>query len=818
MSEPSREFDPVDDLANAFLERYRRGERPSLSEYADKYPELAERIRTVFPALVVMEEIGRDGGQSTGLQAGPCGSPTPTPERLGDYLLLRRVGAGGMGIVYAAIQESLGRHVALKTLPFHHLSDPTRLERFRREARAAARLHHTHIVPVFGVGEHEGLHYYTMQFIRGHGLDAVLREVKRLRRDPNSPTATEAQDGNVSSIVLASCLRTGRFPADLAETGERGSLATGALPAIQSPASVPLATSLSSSDERTELSDQPEAQYLRSVARIGVQVAEALEYAHQQGILHRDIQHRLKVRAVAISPDGRTILTASDDKTAQLWDALTNEPLGRPLVHQGPVVSVALSADSKSFLTVSTDHTVKLWDADLGQPLGLILEREVLGRAAAFGPAGKSVITGYLDGTMRHWNATTGELIGPIMRHQDEVYVLAVSPDGETLLSGSKDKSARLWNLATGKPIGQPLLHDHSIHVVAFSSDGKTIMTGREDQTVRLWNASNGAPLGQPIRQSDSVRGGDLSRDGKSFVAGCGNGSVQLWDLATRTALGEPFRHPGCVSAASLSPDGKILLTGCEDGTARLWDTRTRVLRAAPLVHQAWVRCVDFSPDGATFPTALSWNVRGDFWLMRSRPERAAPDIAAAIRLDPDKLTLRYSQIVLLAFSGDHDRLQAAATDLLSQFARSTNFQNPNDVACYCVLAPDMVADREEPVPLAEAAVKAALANEMPQILNTLGAALYRAGRFEEAIRCLEEGIQGRGGVSLPQDWVFLALAHERLGHATEARRWLDRFQTQEVNEKPNGFLDEVEIHLLRNEAEAQILFDPIFPRDPFAH
>ncbi len=103
------------------------------------------------------------------------------PERLGEYLLIRRIGSGGMGVVYEAIQESLGRHVALKTLPHHQLGDPTRLERFRREARAAARLHHTHIVPVFGVGEHEGLHYYIMQFIRGQGLDTILREIVRLR-------------------------------------------------------------------------------------------------------------------------------------------------------------------------------------------------------------------------------------------------------------------------------------------------------------------------------------------------------------------------------------------------------------------------------------------------------------------------------------------------------------------------------------------------------------------------------------------------------------------------------------------------------------
>ncbi len=89
-----------------------------------------------------------------------------------------------MGVVYEAEQESLGRRVALKVLPAAALPDPKQVRRFEREARAAARLHHTNIVPVFGVGEHEGTHYYVMQFIQGQGLDAVLDELKRLRRRP----------------------------------------------------------------------------------------------------------------------------------------------------------------------------------------------------------------------------------------------------------------------------------------------------------------------------------------------------------------------------------------------------------------------------------------------------------------------------------------------------------------------------------------------------------------------------------------------------------------------------------------------------------
>ena len=113
----------------------------------------------------------------------PPRRPGEPPEQLGDYRILREIGRGGMGVVYEAEQVSLGRHVALKVLPQTVLPDPRQRQRFEREAQAAARLHHTNIVPVFGVGEHDGLHYYVMQFIQGLGLDEVLDELRRLRQE-----------------------------------------------------------------------------------------------------------------------------------------------------------------------------------------------------------------------------------------------------------------------------------------------------------------------------------------------------------------------------------------------------------------------------------------------------------------------------------------------------------------------------------------------------------------------------------------------------------------------------------------------------------
>jgi serine/threonine protein kinase/WD40 repeat protein/Tfp pilus assembly protein PilF len=276
MSDSRSDLDAVGRVAEAFLARYRRGERPPLTEYTEQYPELAEQIRDLFPALVVMEELGSVGGPRTGASVGADPGKDRLPEQLGDYRVLREVGRGGMGVVYEAVQESLGRHVALKVLSAHGLLPPTHLERFRREARAAARLHHTNIVPVHGVGEHDGVHYYAMQFIQGQGLDEVLKEVKRLRsrKDPASAGSRPREPSGAGPARQAG-------PTHAPPVGPACRAGPG--PARQ-------AGPTSGSASGTELTSQPEAQYFRSVARMGMQVAAGLDYAHKQGILHRDIK------------------------------------------------------------------------------------------------------------------------------------------------------------------------------------------------------------------------------------------------------------------------------------------------------------------------------------------------------------------------------------------------------------------------------------------------------------------------------------------------------------------------------------------------
>jgi eukaryotic-like serine/threonine-protein kinase len=230
-----------DRLAEQFAEACRRGEAPSIAGYEARHPEHAEKIRRLLPTVAMMEQLKRGTQTKSEMEAG-----RPLPERLDEFRVLRELGRGGMGVVYEAVQESLGRHVALKVVHHVHL-DARRLERFRREAQAVARLHHTNIVPIFGVGEHEGLPYYAMQYIRGSGLDVFLRGWRE-------------------------------------ETSARH-------------------------DERA-----------RFAAGLGMQAAEALQYAHEQGILHRDVKPaNLLVDehgALWITDFGLAKLVGQDDLTA----------------------------------------------------------------------------------------------------------------------------------------------------------------------------------------------------------------------------------------------------------------------------------------------------------------------------------------------------------------------------------------------------------------------------------------------------------------------------------------------------------------------
>lgn len=313
MKEEASQRHPVDELAEDFVGRYRRGEHPSISEYTRRYPELASQIGEVLQALVVMEELGPDRAED-GKAGGPSAAGGPHLQQLGEYRILREVGRGGMGVVYEAEQEALGRHVALKVLSLHPMTDPTHLERFRREAQAAARLHHTNIVPVYGVGEQAGVHYYAMQFIRGQGLDQVLQELRQLQdgkpvADGNAAPARRG--GENRAMTIAKTLRAGAVGVSSQESGVRNQESevrglesgdgrqesgvgshgdAGSDAAFLNPDADAVTAGPSSGSTQLRSATDSSLTYFQSAARIGMHVAEALACAHANGVLHRDIK------------------------------------------------------------------------------------------------------------------------------------------------------------------------------------------------------------------------------------------------------------------------------------------------------------------------------------------------------------------------------------------------------------------------------------------------------------------------------------------------------------------------------------------------
>lgn len=271
-------------IMDELLERARNGNPPSIEEYEQKYPELASELRDLFETLFLMEGLGKKGSVEGHTPAPQHDAAAPS--RLGEFNIVREIGRGGMGIVYEAVQESLGRHVAVKVLPHSTVLSADQIRRFQREARSAASLQHKNIVPVFGVGEENGLHFYVMQYIDGRPLDDVLTEVCRISTDqaavktpqephpPNAPRSTVDFQANNDATVELKQKNRRRFKTE--STADSSTLAT------KSTIINPVAHSeLISGDQR---------KYFRHIAKLAADVAEALDYAHGEGVLHRDIK------------------------------------------------------------------------------------------------------------------------------------------------------------------------------------------------------------------------------------------------------------------------------------------------------------------------------------------------------------------------------------------------------------------------------------------------------------------------------------------------------------------------------------------------
>lgn len=302
--------------------------------------------------------------------------------------------------------------------------------------------------------------------------------------------------------------------------------------------------------------------------------------------------HKDAVTAIAFSPDGKYIVTGSEDKTLRLWDAINERNIGKSWTgHNDWVNSVAFSPDGKYVVSGSEDKTLRLWDATNGQVIGKPWQEQEYGvSSVVFSPDGKHVVSGSNDNNLQLWDVKSGMPIGkPWEGHEHAITAIALSPDGKYVVSAGLDATVRLWDVESAHEIEEPWIHGYRVFDVAFSPDGKHVISS-DFADMQLWDLS-GQKIGEPwsghkgdlLLDRGGITGVKFSSDGKHVISSGGDSDNtirywNIWDELNETitpgkAVGEPwYGNENGVSSIAFSPDDKYVASAGRDHTVRLWN------------------------------------------------------------------------------------------------------------------------------------------------------------------------------------------------------------------------------------------------------
>jgi len=318
--------------------------------------------------------------------------------------------------------------------------------------------------------------------------------------------------------------------------------------------------------------------------------------------------HDARVRSLSFSPDGRRMVTLSNDKTARILNTGDGRELAS-MPHDASLYFATFSPDGGRVVTVSEDKTARIWDAGDGRELASLPHDDTV-YSAVFSPDGSHVVTESM-GTARIWDTDDGRELERLPHDGiGAVTAAAFSPDGSRVVTASWDESARIWDAGDSRELVR-LSHEGIVYSAVFSSDGKRVVTASEDKTVRIWNVDDGREL-MSLTHDDAVYSATFSPDGRRLVTVSLDKIARIWGAGDGRELVR-LPHDDRVHSAVFSSDGKRVVTASEDKTVRLWDADNG-RELARLPHDDVVYSAEFSPDGKLLATnsyssakLLSW-------------------------------------------------------------------------------------------------------------------------------------------------------------------------------------------------------------------
>ena len=307
--------------------------------------------------------------------------------------------------------------------------------------------------------------------------------------------------------------------------------------------------------------------------------------------------HKGWIQAVTVTPNGKQVISGSTDSTVCIWDIETGGKLRTLKGHETAVYALDVSPNGKQIVSGSDDGTIRIWDIDNSDNNKTLKGHWGSVRAISVSPNEKQVISGSADGTIRIWDMKTGECIRTLGQYGVSIYAIALSPNGKQVICGSNDGFIHIWDIETGKSIKTLERHKKAVETVAVTFNGKQILSGSKDSIIHIWDIVTGKKLKTLCGQESEVHAVALTPNGKQVVSGLKDGTIRIWDLETNKILRTLERHERTVFAIALTPNGKQIVSWLVDKTIQIWDIESGEILGTMEKHKDFGKVIAVTPD-----------------------------------------------------------------------------------------------------------------------------------------------------------------------------------------------------------------------------